>query len=48
VIDDGRIVSLYLVPVKRVAGFDTILVAWVDRSFLILSLLLVALLLGAD
>jgi Protein of unknown function (DUF3307) len=47
VIDDGRIVRLYLVRVKRAAGFDVGLAASVDQSFHVLSLFLVALLVGA-
>jgi hypothetical protein len=47
VIDDGRIVRLYLAHVKRAPGFDISLAASVDQSFHILSLCLVALLVGA-
>jgi hypothetical protein len=47
VIDDGRIVRLYLVRVKRAEGFDVGLAASVDQSFHVLSLFLVALLVGA-
>ncbi len=46
VIDDGRIVRGYLAHVKRVDGFDLSLAASVDQSFHVLSLFLVALLLG--
>jgi hypothetical protein len=46
VIDDGRIVRAYLAHVKRADGFDVGLAASVDQSFHILSLFLVALLLG--
>jgi hypothetical protein len=46
VIDDGRIVRFYLARVKRVDGFDVSLAASVDQSFHVLSLFLVALLLG--
>jgi Protein of unknown function (DUF3307) len=47
VIDDGRIVRLYLSRVKRADGFDLGLAASVDQSFHVLSLFLVAILLGA-
>jgi Protein of unknown function (DUF3307) len=47
VIDDGRIVRLYLARVKHVDGFDVGIAASVDQSFHILSLFLVAILLGA-
>lgn len=47
VIDDGRIVRLYLSRVKRADGFDVGLAASVDQSFHVLSLFLVAILLGA-
>ena len=47
VIDDGRIVRLYLNRVKRADGFDVGLAASVDQSFHVLSLFLVAILLGA-
>jgi hypothetical protein len=47
VIDDGRIVRLYLSRVKRAEGFDVGLAASVDQSFHVLSLFLVALLVGA-
>jgi Protein of unknown function (DUF3307) len=46
VIDDGRIVRLYLSRVKRADGFDVGLAASVDQSFHVLSLFLVALLIG--
>jgi hypothetical protein len=46
-IDDGRVVSLYLSRVKRVDGFDAGLAASVDQSFHVLSLFLVAILVGA-
>ena len=46
-IDDGRIVRLYLSRVKRADGFDLGLAASVDQSFHVLSLFLVAILLGA-
>ena len=46
VIDDGRIVRFYLARVKRADGFDLGLAASVDQSFHVLSLFLVALLLG--
>ncbi len=47
VVDDGRIVRLYLARVKRAEGFDVGLAASVDQSFHVLSLFLVAILLGA-
>ena len=47
VVDDGRIVRLYLAHVKRAPDFDISLAASVDQSFHILSLCLVALLVGA-
>jgi Protein of unknown function (DUF3307) len=47
VIDDGRVVRLYLSRVKRADGFDVGLAASVDQSFHVLSLFLVALLVGA-
>jgi hypothetical protein len=47
VIDDGRIVRLYLSHVKRADGLDVGLAASVDQSFHVLSLFLVALLIGA-
>ena len=46
-IDDGRIVRLYLSRVKRADGFDVGLAASVDQSFHVLSLFLVAILIGA-
>ena len=45
-IDDGRFVRAYLANVKRVEGFDLGLAASVDQSFHVLSLFLVALLVG--
>jgi Protein of unknown function (DUF3307) len=47
VVDDGRIVRLYLARVKRAPDFDIGLAASVDQSFHVLSLFLVAILLGA-
>jgi hypothetical protein len=47
VIDDGRIGRAYLAHVKRAPGFDISLAASVDQAFHILSLCIVALLLGA-
>jgi len=47
VVDDGRIVRLYLAHVKRAEVFDVGLAASVDQSFHVLSLFLVAILLGA-
>ena len=46
VVDDGRLVRAYLAHVKRADGFDVGLAASVDQSFHILSLFLVALLVG--
>ena len=45
-IDDGRFVRAYLANVKRADGFDVGLAASVDQSFHVLSLFLVALLVG--
>jgi hypothetical protein len=47
VVDDSRIVRAYLAHVKRAPGFDISLAASVDQSFHVLSLCLVALLVGA-
>jgi hypothetical protein len=47
VIDDGRIVRLYLSRVKRADGLDVGLAASVDQSFHVLSLWLLAMLIGA-
>jgi hypothetical protein len=46
-IDDGRLVRTYLSRVKRADGFDVSLAASVDQSFHVLSLWLVAMLIGA-
>jgi uncharacterized protein DUF3307 len=46
ILDDGRIVRAYLANVKRAEGFDVGLAASVDQSFHVLSLFLVALLVG--
>jgi Protein of unknown function (DUF3307) len=46
VLDDGRFVRAYLANVKRVETFDVGLAASVDQSFHVLSLFLVALLVG--
>jgi hypothetical protein len=46
VIDDGRVVSEYMTRVKRANGFEAGLAASVDQSFHVLSLFLVALLVG--
>ena len=46
-LDDGRIVRAYLANVKRAEGFDIGLAASVDQSFHVLSLFLVALLVGS-
>jgi hypothetical protein len=47
VIDDGRLVRLYLARVKRVDGFEAGLAASVDQTFHVLSLFLLALLVGS-
>jgi hypothetical protein len=47
IVDDGRIVRAYLANVKRAPEFDISLAASVDQSFHILSLCVVALLVGA-
>jgi hypothetical protein len=47
VIDDGRLVRVYLSRVKRVDGFDVSLAASVDQSFHVLSLWAVAMVVGA-
>jgi Protein of unknown function (DUF3307) len=47
VIDDGRLVAFYLSRVKRVEGLNVGLAASVDQSFHVLSLFLVALVVGA-
>jgi hypothetical protein len=46
-IDDGRFVMLYLARVKRVDGLNLSLAASVDQSFHVLSLWLVAIVVGA-
>jgi Protein of unknown function (DUF3307) len=46
VLDDGRFVRAYLANVKRVPAFDVSIAASVDQSFHVLSLFLVALLVG--
>ncbi|MDA0162367.1 DUF3307 domain-containing protein [Solirubrobacter ginsenosidimutans] len=46
IIDDGRLVALYLARVKGVEGLNLGLAASVDQTFHVLSLFLVALLLG--
>ena len=46
VLDDGRFVRAYLANVKRLPGFDVGVAASVDQSFHVLSLFLVALLVG--
>jgi uncharacterized protein DUF3307 len=46
VLDDGRFIRAYLANVKRVPGFDVSVAASVDQSFHVLSLFLVALLVG--
>jgi hypothetical protein len=47
ILDDGRLVRAYLANVKRAEGFDLGLAASVDQSFHVLSLFLVALLVGS-
>ena len=47
VLDDGRIVRAHLTHVKRVETFEIGLAASVDQSYHVLSLFLVAILLGA-
>lgn len=47
ILDDGRLVRAYLANVKRAEGFDIGLAASVDQSFHVLSLFLVALLVGS-
>jgi hypothetical protein len=47
IIDDGRLVGLYLARVKRVEGLNLGLAASVDQSFHVLSLFLVAVVVGA-
>jgi hypothetical protein len=48
IVDDGRLVRFYLARVKRVEGFDLGLAASVDQSFHVLSLCLVAILVGVS
>jgi Protein of unknown function (DUF3307) len=48
VVDDGRLVRFYLARVKRADGFDVGLAASVDQSFHVLSLSLVAILVGVS
>jgi hypothetical protein len=48
VVDDGRLVRFYLARVKRADGFDVGLAASVDQSFHVLSLCLVAILVGVS
>ena len=47
IVDDGRVVRFYLARVKHVEGFDVGIASSVDQSFHVLSLWLVALLMGA-
>ena len=47
VIDDGRVVVLYLSRVKRADGLNLGLAASVDQSFHVLSLFLAAMVIGA-
>jgi hypothetical protein len=48
IVDDGRLVRFYLARVKRADGFDVGLAASVDQSFHVLSLCLVAILVGVS
>jgi hypothetical protein len=48
IVDDGRLVRFYLARVKRADGFDLGLAASVDQSFHVLSLCLVAILVGVS
>jgi hypothetical protein len=48
IVDDGRVVRLYLARVKRADGFDVGLAASVDQSFHVLSICLVAILVGVS
>jgi hypothetical protein len=48
IVDDGRLVRFYLARVKRADGFDVGLAASVDQSFHVLSLSLVAILVGVS
>jgi hypothetical protein len=47
IIDDGRLVALYINRVKRVEGLNLSLAASVDQSFHVLSLFLAAVVIGA-
>jgi uncharacterized protein DUF3307 len=47
IIDDGRLVALYVARVKRVQGLNLGVAASVDQSFHVVSLFLVALVVGA-
>jgi hypothetical protein len=47
VVDDGRIVRAHLARVKHVETFEVSLAAAVDQSYHVLSLFLLAILLGA-
>jgi hypothetical protein len=47
IIDDGRLVALYIARVKRVDGLNLSLAASVDQSFHVLSLFLAAVVIGA-
>jgi hypothetical protein len=46
IIDDGRVVALYLLRVKRADGLNLGLAASVDQSFHVLSLFLAAMVIG--
>jgi hypothetical protein len=47
IIDDGRLVALYIARVKRVDGLNLSLAASVDQSFHVPSLFLAAVVIGA-
>jgi hypothetical protein len=47
IIDDGRLVAVYIARVKRVEGLNLSLAASVDQSFHVLSLFLAAVVFGA-
>jgi hypothetical protein len=47
IIDDGRLVAVYIARVKRVEGLNLSLAASVDQSFHVLSLFLAAVVIGA-
>ena len=47
IIDDGRLVALYIARVKRVEGLNLGVAASVDQSFHVVSLFLAAVVIGA-